>query len=85
MKNPVKSYSFWVKIFAAALLLTLGIWLIIDVTTGEKLATFLVLMFTGLVAGVFALIRFIPLMRTMKTGLGRLTCIIEMAIHIGLG
>ncbi|MDE7213728.1 MAG: hypothetical protein K2N42_04035 [Anaeroplasmataceae bacterium] len=84
MKNPVKSYSFWVKIFAAALLLTLGIWLLIDVNTGEKLATFLVLMFTGLVAGIFALIRAIPLMRTLKTGKGRLTCIIEIAIHIGL-
>lgn len=84
MKNPFKSYSFWIKIFAAALLITLGIWLIIDVNTGEKFATFIVLMFTGLVAGVFAIIRAIPLMRTLKTGKGRLTCIIEIAIHIGL-
>ena len=84
MRNPIKTYSFWVKIFAAAILITLGVWLIIDVASGEKLATFLVLMFTGLVAGIFALIRVIPLLRTLKTGLGRLTCIIEMAIHIGL-
>ena len=84
MKNPFKTYSFWIKIFAAALLITLGIWLIIDVNTGEKFATFIVLMFTGLVAGVFAIIRAIPLMRTLKTGKGRLTCIIEIAIHIGL-
>lgn len=84
MKNPFKSYSFWVKIIAAALLITLGIWLIIDVNTGEKFATFIVLMFTGLVAGVFAIIRAIPLMRTLKTGMGRLTCIIEIAVHIGL-
>lgn len=84
MKNPLKSYSFWVKILAAALLITLGIWLIIDVNTGEKFATFIVLMFTGLVAGVFAIIRVIPLMRTLKTGMGRLTCIIEIVVHIGL-
>ena len=84
MKNPFKTYSFWVKILAAALLITLGVWLIIDVNTGEKFSTFIVLMFTGLVAGVFAIIRMIPLMRTLKTGMGRLTCIIEIAIHIGL-
>ncbi|MDE6241939.1 MAG: hypothetical protein K2M08_05945 [Anaeroplasmataceae bacterium] len=84
MKNPFKTYSFWVKIIAAALLITLGVWLIIDVNTGEKFSTFIVLMFTGLVAGVFALIRAIPLMRTLKTGKGRLTCIIEIAVHLGL-
>ncbi|MDE6407497.1 MAG: hypothetical protein K2K48_04555 [Anaeroplasmataceae bacterium] len=84
MKNPFKTYSFWIKILAAALLITLGVWLIIDVNTGEKFATFIVLMFTGLVAGVFAIIRAIPLMRTLKTGKGRLTCIIEIAVHIGL-
>lgn len=84
MRNPFKTYSFWIKIFAAALLITLGIWLIIDVNTGEKFATFIVLMFTGLVAGVFAIIRAIPLMRTLKTGKGRLTCIIEIAVHLGL-
>ncbi|MDE5546392.1 MAG: hypothetical protein K2I88_02895, partial [Anaeroplasmataceae bacterium] len=84
MRNPFKTYSFWVKIIAAALLITLGVWLIIDVNTGEKFSTFIVLMFTGLVAGVFAIIRAIPLMRTLKTGKGRLTCIIEIAVHIGL-
>lgn len=84
MKNPFKTYSFWIKIFAAALLITLGVWLIIDVNTKNEFAIFIVLMFTGLVAGVFAIIRTIPLMRTLKTGKGRLTCIIEVAIHIGL-
>ncbi len=84
MKNPFKTYGFWAKILAAALLITLGVWLIIDVSTGEKFATFIVLMFTGLVAGVFAIIRMIPLMRTLKTGRGRLTCIVEIAIHLAL-
>lgn len=84
MKNPFKTYGFWAKILAAALLITLGVWLIIDVSTGEKFATFIVLMFTGLVAGVFAIIRMVPLMRTLKTGKGRMTCIIEIAIHLAL-
>lgn len=84
MRNPFKSYYFWIKIFAAALLLTLGIWLIVDMNTGERFAIFLVLMFSGLVGGIFAVIRMVPLMRTLKTGKGRLTCIIEIAIHIGL-
>ncbi|MDE7264080.1 MAG: hypothetical protein K2N64_05420 [Anaeroplasmataceae bacterium] len=84
MRNPFKTYYFWVKIFAAALLLALGVWLIVDMNTGEKFAIFLVLLFSGLVAGIFAVIRVIPLMRTLKTGKGRLTCIIEIAIHIGL-
>ena len=84
MKNPFKTYAFWVKILAAALLITLGIWLIIDVNTGQNLAVFLVLLFTGLIAGIFAIIRTIPLMRTLKTGKGRIVCIIEIAIHIAL-
>ena len=84
MKNPVKTYSFWIKILSAALLITLGIWLIIDVNTGDKFSVFIVLMFTGLVAGIFAVVRTIPLMRTLKTGKGRLTCIIEVAVHIAL-
>lgn len=84
MKNPFKTYAFWVKMLAAALLITLGIWLIVDVNTGEKFSTFIVLMFTGLIAGIFAIIRTIPLMRTLKTGKGRFVCIVEIAIHIGL-
>lgn len=84
MKNPFKTYGFWVKILAAVLLITLGVWLIVDVNTGEKFAIFIVLMFTGLLAGIFAGIRAIPLLRTLKTGKGRLVCIIEIAIHIGL-
>ncbi len=84
MKNPVKSYSFWIKIIGAALLIALGVWLIVDINTGEKLATFIVLMFTGAVAGIFAVIRFIPLLRTLKSSKARITCIVEVAIHIAL-
>ena len=84
MKNPIKSYAFWLKIFSAALLIAFGIWLIVDINTGEKLSTFIVLMFTGAVAGIFALIRTIPLVKTLKTGKARIVCIIEIAVHIAL-
>ncbi|MDE5715549.1 MAG: hypothetical protein K2I42_05385 [Anaeroplasmataceae bacterium] len=84
MRNPIKSYNFWLKILGAALLITLGVWLIIDVNTGENFAVFIVLMFTGLVAGIFSIIRAIPLLRTAKTGKARFVSIIEIAIHIGL-
>ncbi len=84
MKNPMKSYNFWLKILGAALLITLGVWLIIDVNTGENFAVFIVLMFTGLVAGIFSLIRAIPLLRTTKTGKAKLIGCIEIAIHLGL-
>ncbi len=84
MKNPVKTYSFWLKIIGAALLIALGVWLIVDINTGEKLATFIVLMFTGAAAGIFSGIRFIPLMRTLKGSQAKITCVVEVAIHVAL-
>lgn len=79
-KNPIKTYSFWFKIIGAALLIAFGLWIIFD----ETMAVFMVLMFTGLVAGIFAIIRFIPLMKTLKTGRARLVSIGEILIHIGI-
>lgn len=78
MKNPIKTYGFWLKIISAALLIAFSIWLLVD----EKMAVFLVLMFTGLVAGIFALIRVIPLIRTLKSGKAKLTCFIEILLHL---
>lgn len=78
MKNPLKTYNFWFKIIGAALLIAFGLWIIFD----EKMAVFMVLMFTGLVAGIFAIIRVIPLMRTMKTARGRIVSIVEILVHL---
>lgn len=80
MKNPIKSYQFWFKIIGAALLLVLGIWLLIDNTS----AKFLVLMFTGIIAGAFALIRIIPLIRTLKSGRSKIVCLVEIILHLAL-
>lgn len=80
MKNPIKTYKFWLKIIGAALLIVLGVWLLVDNTT----AKLVVLLFTGLVAGIFALIRVIPLLRTLKTGRARIVCFVEILIHLAL-
>ena len=78
MKNPIKTYNFWLKIIGAALLIVLGVWLLVDNTT----AKLVVLLFTGLVAGIFAIIRVIPLIRTLKTGRAKLVCFFEILIHL---
>lgn len=80
MKNPIKSYLFWTKIIAAALLIAFALWLLID----EASAVFIVLMFTGLVAFIFALIRVIPLFRTLKNKNSKWTCFGEILLHIGV-
>lgn len=80
MKNPIKTYGFWLKIISAALLIAFGIWLLVD----KDMAVFIVLMFTGMVAAIFALIRVIPLIRTLKSGYARLTCVGEIIIHLGI-
>lgn len=78
MKNPIKTYAFWLKIIGAALLIAFSIWLLVD----EDMAVFIVLMLTGLVAGIFAIIRVIPLLRTLKSGRAKLTCFVEILIHL---
>ena len=79
-KNPLKTYNFWFKIIGAALLIAFGLWIIFD----EAMAVFMVLMATGLVAGIFAIIRFIPLMKTLKTKRARLVSIGEILIHLAI-
>ena len=78
MKNPIKTYQFWIKIFAAALTIVLGLWILLDNT----IAKVIVLMFTGLVTGIYALIRVIPLIKTLKTHRGRLISIFEIVIDL---
>lgn len=79
-KNPIKTYSFWLKIVAAALLIPFAFVIFFS----EKWAEFMVLMMTGLVAGIYAIIRFIPLMKTLNSGKSRLVHIGEIIIHIGI-
>ena len=78
MKNPVKTYQFWFKIISAALLISLGIWLLVD----QQSAKFIVLMFTGILAAVFAVIRVIPLIRTLKNPNAKWICFAEIIVHL---
>lgn len=78
MKNPIKTYKFWIKIIAAALLIVLGLWILFDNT----IAKILVLLFTGLVTGIYALIRVIPLIKTLKTNKARLISLLEIIVDL---
>lgn len=79
-KNPIKTYSFWLKVIAAVLLIPFAFVIFFSETWAE----FMVLMMTGLVAGIYAIIRFIPLMKTLSSGKSRLVHIGEILIHIAI-
>ena len=79
-KNPIRTYSFWLKVFAAALLIPFAFVIFFSETWAE----FMVLMMTGLVAGIYAIIRFVPLMKTLNSGKAKLVSVGEILIHIGI-
>ena len=79
-KNPIRTYSFWLKVFAAALLIPFAFVIFFS----ETWAQFMVLMMTGLVAGIYAIIRFIPLMKTLESGKSKAVHVGEIFIHIGI-
>ena len=81
MKNPIKTYKFWLKLISGALLIIFGLWLICDDST----AKLVVLLFTGIVAAIFAIIRFIPLVKTLKTTSAKWLSFLEIIVHLGLG
>lgn len=81
MKNPIKTYGFWVKIISAAMLLTLGLWIIFDRNLGETL----VMGVTGAVILIYALIRFYPLIKTIKSKQAKIVAIVEIALDIIAG
>lgn len=80
-KSPVKVYSTYKFIFfmvTFAILVTFGIMILIfqDNSIGA------IYMVTALIAGVAALIRLIPLMRTTKSKRAKLVSLIEIIFHI---
>ena len=79
-KNPIKTYSFWLKVVAAALLIPFAFVIFFS----ESWAKFMVLMMTGLVAGIYAIIRFIPLMKTLTSGKSRAVHVGEILIHLAI-
>lgn len=81
MKNPVKTYSFWFKVIAAALLLTLGVWICFD----RSIGTTLVLGFSGAVIIIYAVIRVVPLIKTMKSRRGIALSLGEVVLDLIVG
>ena len=63
-KNPIHSYKFWFKIFDDILIIILGFFLLFR----QMDAQIIVLMFTGGVLSLYAVMRVMPLMRTLERG-----------------
>lgn len=81
MKNPIKGYKFWVQAISAAILLVVGI---VGILNPAFLVP-LVVMISGGAIIVFAVIRFIPLMKTLKTGKSKLLTFVELSINAAIG
>lgn len=81
VKNPIYTYKFWFKVFAFVLLIILGFILLLR----QSDAQILVLMFTGGVFTVYALMRFIPLLKTLEKGSSKFFCLIEVIFDLIVG
>lgn len=81
MKSPLKSYKFWIEAISAAILLGVGIAGIVQ----RDFLVPLVVLVTGAIVLVFATIRFIPLMKTLKANRSRFLSIGEFAVNIIVG
>lgn len=74
-------YKFIFKLFACAILITFGI--LIWVNKDDAIGA--IYLITGIVCAVAALIRIIPLLRTLKTHRARLISLIEIIFHSLIG
>lgn len=81
MRNPIKTYQFWLKIIACALLIVFGLWILLDKDTAKAI----VLVFTGLVSVLFGVIRFIPLIKTLKNGKSKVVSVVEIVLDLAVG
>ncbi len=79
--NPIHSYKFWFKIFGAVLLVILGFILIFQ----DEAATAIVLMFTGGAFCLYAVIRVVPLMKTLEKGSSKALCLLEIVLDFIVG
>lgn len=81
IKSPLKNYLFWLKLAGAAILIVLGVWIIFDKTLGAKL----VVGFTGALIIIFAVVRVVPLIRTLKAKQSKYLCTLEVLINLLIG
>ena len=79
----VKAFSiskFIIKLFAAAILITFAVLIFIN----EEEAQFAVVLISGSICGIAAMIRVIPLLKTLETPQARIVSFIEILVHLGL-
>ena len=80
----VKSFSitkFIIKLFAAAILITFGVLIFVN----PQEAQFAVLLITGCVCVIAALVRIIPLLKTLQTSQAKLISSVEILLHLFIG
>lgn len=80
----VKAFSitkFIIKLFAAAILIAFALLIFIN----QEEAQFAVLLITGCVCAIAAIVRVVPLLRTLKTHQARLVSFGEIVFHLLIG
>lgn len=82
--NPIKAfnmYKFIVKIIAFAILITFAIVMIVN----KENAVGAIYLISGIVCAFAAIIRVIPLLRTLKSKRAKLVSLIEILVHLVVG
>lgn len=82
--NPIKAfnmYKFIVKIIAFAILVTFAIVMIVN----KENAVGAIYLISGIVCAFAAIIRVIPLLRTLKSKRAKLVSLIEILVHLVVG
>jgi hypothetical protein len=79
--KPFSISKFIIKLFAAAILITFAVLIFIN----KEEAQFAVLLITGSVCAIAALIRVVPLLRTLKTPQAKMVSFCEIMLHLAVG
>lgn len=80
-RNPMLGFKFWFFTLGAAILLTLGVWILVDKSLGTKLSIGV----TGASIFLLGILRFIPLFKGVKNKKTKLSIFGEIAIEIIVG
>lgn len=79
--KPFSITKFVIKLFAAAILIAFAILIFVN----PEEAQFAVLLITGSVCAIAAVIRIIPLLKTLQTKQARLVSFAEIVLHLTIG
>lgn len=81
VKNPIKNYKFWFKLFGGVILLVFAIAMIFNRQFGEKMV---VGIFGGIIL-LYGLYRIFPLIKTLEKPWSKRLCLVEILIDIIVG